>query len=185
MHLHAAILGPFIALAMGATMNPAFAQAAPLHMHAGDTGYSQLLETASAPLHATLGNGASLRVERLDRLGNWAFVLGTLRATDGRRFDYRDTPFAEAAAQGGVSDVYVALLHREPDADDAGDANQAAAAAPAHAAARDQAGVEGVDDAGFPPGGRWTVLDFAIGPGDVVWLDWPQEHAAPRTLFGF
>jgi len=28
-------------------------------------------------------------------------------------------------------------------------------------------------------------VDFAIGPGDVAWLGWPQEHAAPRALFGF
>lgn len=161
-------------------MNPAFAQAAPRQMHSGDTGYALLLEAASAPLHARLGDGVSLQVERLDRLGNWAFVLGTMRAAGGGRVDYQGTPFAEAAAQGGMSDVYVALLRREPDADDA---NQAAAAAPAAAAARDQAG-DGDDDAGFPAG-SWTVLDYAIGPGDVVWLDWPQEHAAPRALFGF
>ncbi|MBB6599908.1 hypothetical protein [Luteimonas sp. MC1825] len=163
-------------------MNPAFAQATPRQMQAGDDGYALLLETAGAPLQARLGHAVSLDVERLDRLGNWAFVLGTLRAAGGGRFDYQGTPFAAAAAQGGMSDVYVALLRREPDA---GDADQAAAAAPAEAAARDQAGVEGADDGGFPPGGRWTVLDFAIGPGDVAWLGWPQEHAAPRALFGF
>jgi hypothetical protein len=185
MHRHAAILGPFIALAIGATMNPAFAQAAPRQMQSGDAGYALLLETASAPLQEHLGNGVKLDVERLDRLGNWAFVLGTLRGADGARFNYQGTPFAEAAAQGGMSDVYVALLHRDPDP---GSADLAAAAAPADAAARDQAGdsTDGDDVAdGFPSGGTWTVLDHAIGPGDVAWLDWPQQHAAPRALFGF
>ncbi len=166
-------------------MNPAFAQATPRQMQAGDAGYALLLETASAPLHERLGQDVTLDVERLDRLGNWAFVLGSLRGSDGARFDYHGTPFAEAAAQGGMSDVYVALLRRAPDPDSA---DHAAAAAPADAAARDQAGdaTAGDEDTdGVAPGGSWTVLDYAIGPGDVAWLGWPQEHAAPRALFGF
>lgn len=166
-------------------MNPAFAQAAPRQMQPGDDGYARLLETAGAPLREQLGAGVALDVERLDRLGNWAFVLGSLRGADGSRFDYQGTAFAAAAAQGGMSDVYVALLRRDPDADSA---NHAAAAAPAAAAARDQTGDGDAGDGdadGFPAGGSWTVLDYAIGPGDVAWLDWPEEHAAPRALFGF
>lgn len=173
-------------------MTPAFAQATPRQMHAGDAGYAQLVDTASAPLHARLGDGVSIEVERLDRLGNWAFVLGTLRGADGARFDYQGTSFAEAAAQGGMSDVYVALLRREPDPGTADAASlasdQAASAAPAAAAESDQAGSadsDAGDGDGFPAGGSWTVLDYAIGPGDVAWLDWPQQHAAPRALFGF
>ncbi len=31
----------------------------------------------------------------------------------------------------------------------------------------------------------WRLSDFAIGPTDVAWLTWPDEHEAPRALFGF
>lgn len=32
-------------------------------------------------------------------------------------------------------------------------------------------------------GGRWQVADYAIGPTDVVWAEWPEKHKAPRTVF--
>ncbi|HEX8901886.1 hypothetical protein [Vitreimonas sp.] len=31
---------------------------------------------------------------------------------------------------------------------------------------------------------RWSVLEFAIGPTDVAWLDWPERHGAPPELMG-
>ncbi len=31
---------------------------------------------------------------------------------------------------------------------------------------------------------RWSVLEFAIGPTDVAWLDWPARHGAPPELMG-
>jgi len=33
-----------------------------------------------------------------------------------------------------------------------------------------------------PPSG-WKVLEFAIGPTDVVWIDWQQRHRLPEALF--
>ena len=30
--------------------------------------------------------------------------------------------------------------------------------------------------------GRWRVVDFAVGPTDVAWADWPQRHGAPSSL---
>src|SRR5690606_15448052 len=136
--------------------------------------------------------------ERMDRLGGWAFVLGTMRAPGGGRPDLSGTRFAEASAQGAMSDVYVVLLRHEQDSGPAdkgeavdatgdgaadADADAAACAAPAAAAARDQRGDSAGAD-GPPFGGTWRVLDDALGPGDVAWLDWPQTHAAPRALFG-
>lgn len=32
-------------------------------------------------------------------------------------------------------------------------------------------------------GGRWRTVDFVIGPTDVAWEGWPQEHGAPRAIF--
>jgi hypothetical protein len=179
-------------------MNPSFAQAQPLTMHPGDAGYEVVLEAATAPLRESLGERVELEVERMDRIGDWAFVLGNMRAPGGGRPDLSGTRFEEASGQGSISDLYVALLRREATTSaggrtigDAADAAPGASpAAPAAAAARDQAGIPAesgpaANDAAFPTGGTWTVLDHAIGPGDVAWLDWPQEHAAPRALFGF
>lgn len=206
MRMPAAILGPITAFALGVAMNPSFAQASPQAMHPGDPGYDLLLEAATTPLREALGDRVELDVERMDRIGEWAFVLGSLRAPGGGRPDYADTRFAEAASQGAMSDVYVALLRREHDepmtagedaarmAEAAGSGQPDAAdtsAAPAETAAQDQAGLQPggsrppVDATVFPAGGRWRVLDHAIGPGDVAWLEWPREHAAPRALFGF
>lgn len=175
-------------------MNPSFAQAAPQPMQPGEAGYDVVLDAATRPLREALGARVELDVERMDRVGGWAFVLGTMRAPGGGRPDLSGTSFADASAQGAMSDVYVALLRHEQastsavDADVAGTAGAAAgaSAAPAETAARDQAGgsTTGEGD-GFPSGGTWVVLDQAIGPGDVAWLDWPQAHAAPRALFGF
>lgn len=155
----AAILGSIAALVSGVAMNPSFAQAQPQAMHPGDAGYEVVLAAATRPLRESLDGRVQLEVERMDRIGDWAFVLGTMRAPGGGRPDLSGTRFAEASVQGGMSDLYVVLLKREPEAPNAG---------------RD-------DDAG----GTWTVLDHAIGPGDVAWLEWPAEHAAPRALFGF
>lgn len=191
----AAILGTITVLAMGASMNPSFAQAQPQPMRAGEAGYDAVLEAATAPLRDEFGSSVELAVERMDRLGNWVFVLGNMRSPGGGRPDVSGTRFAEAAGQGAMSDVYVALLRREAtsvdgDTGDGATATGAGPAAPAEAAARDQAGLpqEAEATAGAPAGaadGPWGVVDFAIGPGDVAWLGWPQEHAAPRALFGF
>lgn len=191
----AVILGTITALALGAAMNPSFAQASPQALVAGDPDQGAVLDAALAPLRAEFGT-VDLVVERMDRLGNWAFVIGDMRSPGGGRLDMSGTRFADAAEQGAMSSVYVALLRREGDA--AGDASDAATestaagagpAAPAEAAARDQAGLQPEDAdpavAAETPRGRWVVVDFAIGPGDVAWLGWPQEHAAPRALFGF
>ncbi|GGK00230.1 hypothetical protein [Luteimonas terricola] len=176
-------------------MNPSFAQATPQPMQPGDAGYNVVLDAATRPLRDALGGQVELEVERMDRVGSWAFVLGNMRAPDGGRPDLSGTSFADASAQGAMSDVYVVLLRHEQDsrpadegeAADTGvpaDADAAASAAPAAAAARDQSGAPAGAE-GFPSGGTWRVLDHAIGPGDVAWIDWPQAHAAPRALFGF
>ena len=35
---------------------------------------------------------------------------------------------------------------------------------------------------GEPAG--WTIIDHAVLPTDVAWLDWPQKHGAPTRLLG-
>lgn len=163
-------------------MNPAFAQAAPQRLHPGDAGYDVLLDAATVPLREALGDRVVLEVDQMDRLGPWAFVLGRMRAPGGGRPDLSGTSFADAAEQGAMSDAYVALLRHVPGGDgEAADADAPGATGPGDQPDGDPAS----DGAAFPAGGQWTVLDHAIGPGDVAWLDWPAAHAAPRALFGF
>ncbi|KLI99643.1 hypothetical protein WQ56_11870 [Luteimonas sp. FCS-9] len=162
-------------------MPHAFAQSTVAPQHPGAPGYDALLDAATAPLRAALGDRVVVDVERLDRLGDWAFLQGTLRGPDGGRPDYDGTPYAERAAAGGMSDVYVALLRARPTD---GPAHDGSEAAPAPAATGDDAptGAPGAPD---PAAIEWTLLDHAIGPSDVAWLTWPDTHAAPRHLFGF
>ena len=153
-------------------MASAFAQSAPTALHPGDPGYAPLLEAATAPLRDALGDRVTLEVERLDTLGRWAFVLGNMRSPGGARPDFSETRFAARAASGGMSDVYVALLQRAPAADDDDFGTEPAAD-------------DGSADAPTAAAAGWRVVDHAIGPGDVAWLTWPEDHAAPRALFGF
>jgi hypothetical protein len=32
--------------------------------------------------------------------------------------------------------------------------------------------------------GSWTVLEHAIGPTDVAWIEWAAEHGAPPDILG-
>ncbi|SDY10370.1 hypothetical protein SAMN05421504_104515 [Amycolatopsis xylanica] len=41
-------------------------------------------------------------------------------------------------------------------------------------------------EAGRPDDARsWRLSDYAIGPTDVTWLEWPDRHQAPPAVFGF
>lgn len=186
-------------LILGVAMQPVFAQSTVEPQHPGNPGYDALLAAAVAPVDAAFGDRVKVEVERLDRVGRWAFLLGTLRGADGGKPDYSGTPYAERAASGGMSDVYVALLRA--DAAPAADADRPVATDGAPHPGREtmdapavpvaEAAVSGAADAaqatdadtGAPT--TWTLIDHAIGPSDVAWLTWPTDHAAPRQLFGF
>ena len=181
MRLRLATTGVLAALTLGATMPHAFAQSTVIPQQPGDPGYESLLAAATAPLRDALGDAVTLDIERLDRLGRWAFLQATMRSVDGGRPDYAGTPYAERAESGGMSDVYVALLRTEPESG-GDDTDGRTSGAPS--AATD--GSDAAEDApGDAPAVRWTLVDHAIGPSDVAWLTWPQAHAAPRHLFGF
>ncbi len=32
-------------------------------------------------------------------------------------------------------------------------------------------------------GGSWQVVEIAIGPTDVAWIEWQQQHKLPEALF--
>lgn len=96
-------------------MNQPFAQPTLQPIHADDSDYASLLALAIAPAEAELGKSVRVDVERFDRLGHWAFVLGKLEEPGGGRIDYSNTPYAASAAAGSKSDVFVALLRQHDD----------------------------------------------------------------------
>ena len=164
-------------------MSATFPQAAPRALQAGDDGYQELLDAATAPLHEVLGDRVVVDVERLDCLGRWAFLMGNMRTPGGERPDFRGTRYAEHAAAGSMSDLYVALLRRDPEGGVGEDAEPATDDAEAVGRTDAPDAAEGADCMELP--GEWVLLDHAIGPGDVAWLEWPARHAAPRAVFGF
>lgn len=181
-----AILGTFAILAMGTAMSTTFPQAGPQALHPDDVLYQPLLETATAPLRQLFGKRVVVEVERLDCLGRWAFLQGNMRTPGGQRPDFRGTDYADHAAAGSMSDVYVALLRHDP----APDVQAGAEPIGADTTATDPATPVDADPDGATAScatgpGEWVILDHAIGPGDLTWLTWPQEHAAPRAVFGF
>ena len=145
-------------LFLGVVMQPVFAQSTVEPQHPGNPGYDALLADAVAPVDAAFGGRVQVNVERLDRLGRWAFLQGTLRGADGGAPDYSGTSYAERAVTGGMSNVYVALLQADAEPDGGVDTGAQVA---------------------------WSLVDHAIGPSDVAWLTWPTKYAAPRQLFGF
>jgi hypothetical protein len=76
-------------------------------------GRAALLETARNAAAKELGKAPKFRVDQLQRDGDWAFLLATMQDAEGKPFDYRGTPLADAAQQGFVSRTYAALLRRQ------------------------------------------------------------------------
>ncbi len=114
-----------------------------------------VLEAATARLDKAFGDRVQVKVERYNRVGPWVFVQGSMHSTDSDRPYYVGSAYEARRADGAMSDVYAVLLKK---ADDAGPDNDARS---------------------------WRLSDYAIGPTDVAWLTWPDEHEAPRALFGF
>ncbi|MEV6909152.1 hypothetical protein [Amycolatopsis sp. NPDC051071] len=136
-------------------MSTPSARSFPQALSPGDPVREAVLQAATARLYDAFGDRVRLAVERLDRIGPWVFLQGTMHGAEIGRPYYVGTGYEARRADGVMSDVYVALLKKtgEPGTDN--DARS------------------------------WRLSDHAIGPTDVAWLTWPDEHEAPRALFGF
>lgn len=131
------------------------APSAPQSLRPGDPVRDAVLQTASAPIFAAFDDRVRVTVERTDRVGPWVFVQGRMKGADGGRPDFSGTAYEKPASAGQMSTVYVALLKK-------------------------------IDDFTVDDDARsWRVADHAIGPSDVAWQTWPDDHAAPPALFGF
>ncbi|WP_181776790.1 hypothetical protein [Amycolatopsis pittospori] len=131
------------------------ARSFPQSLNPGDPVRDAVLQAAFARLEDAFDDRVRVEVERLDRIGPWVFLQGTMRGTEIGRPYYAGTGWEARRADGVMSDVYVALLKK-------------------------------VDERAVDNDARsWRLADHAIGPTDVAWLTWPDEHEAPRALFGF
>lgn len=98
-------------LLLAACMNTT--QAHPPHTPPpGSEERKQILQEAHAPAEQALGQPLSFVVNTLNVSGDWAFLYARMQTAGGAPVNYIGTKFAEAASQGGQSDVYAALLHR-------------------------------------------------------------------------
>lgn len=69
-----------------------------------------ILDAARAPAEADLGKPVRFVVTRLERRGDWAFLLADMQNPHGRPVDFAGSKLAEAAREGMVSHSYAALL---------------------------------------------------------------------------
>lgn len=80
---------------------------------AGSPERKALLDAARAPLERRLHQPVLFAVDRLGQSGDWAFLQAHMQGAGGRPIEFAGTEFAEAAANGGMSRVYAALLERK------------------------------------------------------------------------
>lgn len=71
-----------------------------------------LMDAARPAAEADLGLPVRFVVTRLERQGEWAFLLATMQNPHGRPVDLARSKRASAAREGMVSNVYAALLRR-------------------------------------------------------------------------
>jgi len=71
-----------------------------------------ILAPAVADVTTQLGKPAKLGTATVAESGQWAFVSAPILGGDGQPIDYKGTPFAEAAENGGKSKKYLALLRQ-------------------------------------------------------------------------
>ncbi len=71
-----------------------------------------ILDAARAPVVKRLGKPVKFVVRRLERQGDWAFLIAAMQDESGRPISYVGTPLASAEAEGMVSKDYAALLRR-------------------------------------------------------------------------
>ncbi|MGY0634207.1 hypothetical protein [Luteimonas sp. A478] len=87
-----------------------------LSLQSDDSDWQALVDLTLERARARLGKPVELDLQAVDRCGHWAFVRARLRDTGGGALTLDDTPFAEAAAAGGVSDLAAVLFRRHEDA---------------------------------------------------------------------
>lgn len=91
-------------------MNPTPAPAQQYSPAADSAEFKAIAVVVDAAIRNELKQPAVVDIETVARNGEWAFVAASLRDASGRAYRYIGTPLEEAAANGGVSNAYAALL---------------------------------------------------------------------------
>lgn len=79
---------------------------------AGSDERRQVLDAVRAPLEKKLGQDVRFDVGQMKVGDGWGFLYARMQGPDGGAIDYAKTPLADAAREGYISPVYVALLQR-------------------------------------------------------------------------
>jgi hypothetical protein len=69
-----------------------------------------IIDAARQPVGKRLGKPVKFKVKRLERQGDWAFLIAAMQDASGNPITYAGTPLASAEVEGMVSKDYIALL---------------------------------------------------------------------------
>ena len=82
------------------------------HPEKGSAERSALLDTIRPSVEKELKQSIVFVINQINVQGQWAFVDGRLRTSDGKVPSWKGTPYAQAAGYGAQSDGISALLKR-------------------------------------------------------------------------
>lgn len=93
-----------------AAMSPTPAPAQQYSPAADSAEFKAMSAVVDVGIRNELKQAVVIDIESVARNGEWAFVMASLLDSSGRAYRYLGTPLEEAAANGGVSNTYAALL---------------------------------------------------------------------------
>ncbi|HEU4389117.1 MAG TPA: hypothetical protein VFV34_15050 [Blastocatellia bacterium] len=91
-------------------------QSTPVTPKAGSPERKAIADALRVPVEKELGRKVVFKIDQLKVLDGWAFLLGQPQQPDGKRMDYRGTPYQEAKKAGAFDDGICALLNKKGDA---------------------------------------------------------------------
>lgn len=79
---------------------------------AGSALRKAILDSLRAPVEKKLKQKVVFEVQKLNVVGDWAFMQGTPRQPNGKPINYKNTEFAEAIKEGAFDDGVMGLLQK-------------------------------------------------------------------------
>jgi hypothetical protein len=73
----------------------------------------QILDALRPSVEIELKKSVVFKVDHLKVLNDWAFMRGVPQRPDGKRMDYKGTPYEEAIKEGVFDDWVCALMRKE------------------------------------------------------------------------
>jgi hypothetical protein len=94
---------------------PIWAQSNPVTPRAGSPERKSIVDALRVPVEKELGTKVVFKIDQVKVQDGWAFLLGRPQQPDGKRIDYRGTPYEEARKAGAFDDGICALLNKKGD----------------------------------------------------------------------